>query len=40
MDAYRGAVADELARLEAAVAAAADVAALAAIVADWPEVAE
>ena len=40
MDDYRGAVAAELARLEAAVAAAADVAALAAIVADWPEVAE
>jgi hypothetical protein len=38
VDTFRAAVAAELARLETAVEAAADAAALAAIVADWPEV--
>lgn len=40
MDEYRAAVAAELARLETAIAGATDAEALAAIVADWPEVAE
>jgi hypothetical protein len=38
VDAFRGQVAAELARLEAAIESAADVTAVSAIVADWPEV--